>query len=72
MSTADHIVIQTSTAQYPTDNGWLAYYCQCDPNGSFICARGHSFEEWGDMVERFNIAHPHESERRTQWAQPHH
>ena len=71
----EHVVVQTSTARHPSDNGWLYYYCKtCGPTHS-VSAAEFSHESWfdhegyGAALTAFNAAHPHTDVLRSQWAQ---
>lgn len=71
-----HVVIQTSTAKYPSDNGWLYYYCSTCKLYESICAASFDHGSWFDeegyrlALEAFKVRHPHSEVRQAQWAQP--
>lgn len=69
-----HVVVLTSTARYPSENGWLYRYCQCSPNDSVCAAR---FDHDGDFdhdgyreaLEAFEKRHPNAQIVESRWAQ---
>jgi hypothetical protein len=75
MAEKKHVVVRTSIARYPSENGWLYYYCQtCGPENS-ICAAlfnhesGFDYDGYASALAVFNTAHPHSVILESQWAQ---
>ena len=72
---SDHEVVQTSTAQFPRDNGWLVYYCSSCKGVPTVCAASFSHgdrfdsEGYSTALDVFNMAHPHRDVLVSKWAQ---
>jgi hypothetical protein len=74
-STTKHEVVETSTARFPSDNGWMYYYCRTCPDLPSICAArfdspaGFDDDGWRAAAEAFDAAHPHTEVIESHWAQ---
>jgi hypothetical protein len=69
-----HVIVLTSTALYPSDNGWPYRYCRCNPEDA-VCAAWFDHEDDFDYegyraaLTAFQQRHPKAQAVESKWAQ---